>query len=104
MELVLLEGAFVPLSVLEVLGAFAVEHAVVPVAFVFPVSALAVQDAPATLDAVSELPFVPAAITPPESSAAIAFACLELALINVALLASPTVDSPPFFLIEPELT
>ena len=104
MELVILEGAFVPLSVLEVLRALAVEHAVVPVAFVFAVSALSVQDSPSALNAVSELAFVPAAIAPPESAAAVSLACLELSLVDVALLASPTVNAPSFLLIEPELS
>ena len=43
MELVLLEGARIPLAIFEVLRSLAVEHAVVPVALVLTVSSLAVE-------------------------------------------------------------
>lgn len=103
MELVLLEGAFVPFSVLEVLCSLAVEHAVVPVSLVLLIPALTVENSPATLNTVSELAFIPTSIAPPESTTAITLACLELALVNVAFLASPVVNAPSFLLIEAEL-
>ena len=103
MELVLLEGALVALSVLEVLRALAVEHAVVPVPFVLFVPALAVENAPPALHAVPELALVPTAVAPPESAPPVALASLELALVDVALLAGPVVDASALFLVEPEL-
>jgi hypothetical protein len=45
MELVLFEGAFEALAVLEILHALAVEHTVCPVAFVFSFVALSVENA-----------------------------------------------------------
>lgn len=104
MEFVFLEGALVALSVFEVLGALSVEHAVVPISLVLLVPALSVEHAPTTLDSVSELSLIPTAIAPPESSPAVAFPRFELALINVALLSRPIVDSPSLLLVKPELS
>lgn len=103
MELVLLKGAFVPFAVLEVLCSLAVEHAVVPVPLVLSVPALTVKNAPTALNAVSELAFVPTSIAPPESTTTVTFASLELALVNVAFLASPVVNASALLLIEAEL-
>jgi hypothetical protein len=103
-ELVLLEGAFVTLPVLEILCAFSVEHAVVPVALILSIATFSIQHSPTTLDTIPELTLIPAAITPPESTAPIAFSALELTLIDVALLTRPVVDASPLFLVKPELT
>ena len=104
MEFVLLEGALVALSVLEVLRALAVEHAVVPVSLILPVSAFSVKHAPAALDPVPELSLIPTAIAPPEGAPTVAFSRFELALIDVAFLSRPVIDSPSLLLVEPEFS
>jgi hypothetical protein len=80
-ELVLLEGAFVTLPVLEILCAFSVEHAVVPVALILSIATFSIQHSPTALDTIP-----------------------ELTLIDVALLTRPVVDASPLFLVKPELT
>jgi hypothetical protein len=104
MEFVLLEGALVALTVLEVLGALAVEHAVVPVALVLPVPAFPVQHSPTCLHAVPEISLIPAAVRPPEGPASISLAAFELSLVDVALLAGPGVYTSALFLVEAELS
>lgn len=103
MEFVLLECTLVPLSVLKILGAFAVKHSVVPVALVLSVTAFPVQHPPSGLNPVSELTLVPTAVRPPESTPTVTFSTLELALIHVAFLACPGVDASALLLVEPEL-
>lgn len=103
-ELVLLKGTLVSLSILEELRASTVKHSVVPVPLVLLVSPFSVEDAPARLDTVSKITLIPAAVRPPESSSSISFAAFELSLIDVAFLSSPSVDSTAFLFIEPELS
>jgi hypothetical protein len=103
-EFVLFEGAFVALAVLEVLGSFAVEHSVVPVSFVLLYSSFSVEDSPSTLHTISEVTFVPAAITPPKSSFSVSLSRFEFSLINIALFPSPSINTSSFFLIESEFT
>lgn len=103
-ELVLLESSLVALSVLEVLGAFAIEHAVVPVAFVFTVSAFSVEHPPSTLNSVSEVSFIPAAIWPPESTPPVSFSRLKLPFIDITFFASPSVHSSTLLFVKSELT
>lgn len=100
MEFVFLESAFVSFSVLEVLGTLAVEHPVVPVALVLAMSTLSVEHSPAGLDSISEIPFVPAAIRPPEGASSIAFSSLELSFINITLFPGPGIDSSSLFFVE----
>lgn len=104
MKLILLEGALVSLAILEVLRAFAVKHAIMPIALVFAISSFPVQDSPSALNSVSELALVPTAIAPPESTTAVSLASFELSLVDVALLPSPTVNASSFLLIEPKLS
>ena len=104
MELVLLEGTLVPLPILEVLRPLAVEHPVVPVALELPMAALTIEHSPTALHSVSELPFIPAAIRPPEGTFSVPFASLELPLVNIAFLARPGIDASSFLLVEPELS
>lgn len=104
MELILLEGALVSLAILEVLRAFSIEHAVMPITFVFAISSLPVKNSPPTLNSVSKLALVPTSITPPESTTAVPLSSFELSLVDVALLPRPAVNSPSFFFIEPKLS
>jgi len=103
MEFVFFEGALVALAVLEVLGAFAVKHAVVPVAFVFAMSAFPIKDTPPALHSIPKFTFIPTAIRPPKSASPIPLPSLEFPLINVAFFPRPSVHSSTFFFIEPEL-
>lgn len=103
MEFVLLESALIPLSVFKVLGALAVKHAVVPISFVLPMTALSVQHPPPRLHPIPELPLVPAAIRPPECALAVPFPALELTLVHIALLSRPGVDTSSLLLVESEL-
>lgn len=103
MEFVLLEGAFVALAVLEVLGAFTVEHAVVPVTFVLSVTSFSVEDSPSALHSISKISLIPAAIRPPEGSSTISFSRLKLPFIDIIFFASPSIHPSSFLLIKPKL-
>ena len=103
MEFVLLERALITLAIFKVLGALPVEHAIVPVPLVLPMTAFSVQHSPSRLHPVSELPLVPTAIRPPEGTFTVPLPALELALIHVALLPRPCVNTPSLLLVESEL-
>lgn len=103
MEFILFEGTLVTLTVLEVLSSLAIEHAVMPVTFVLFDSSLPIENTPSTLNSISEVAFIPTAVTPPKGSFTVPLACFELALINVALFSCPSIDTPSFLFIEPKL-
>lgn len=86
MELVLTECAFKSLTIFEVLGTLAVEHAVGPVALVLLLVILAIQDSEARLDSILEVTLISAAIAPPEDASAVSLASFELSLVCVGIL------------------
>lgn len=104
MEFVLFEGALIAFAVFEILGAFAVEHAVVPIAFILAMPSFSVENTPSALHSVSKFSLVPAAIRPPERSPTVSFASLELSLINIAFFTSPSVNSSPLLFVKSELS
>lgn len=91
MKFILLEWAFVFLAILEELSALAIEHTVVPGAFVLNVTPVSVQNPIAALDAISELAFVPASVSPPERAPSIALALHKLPFVEVGLFACPLI-------------
>jgi hypothetical protein len=103
MKLVLLEIAFIALAVVKVLNALTVKHAILPAPFILFGSGLTVEDTQTALDTILEIPFIPAAIRPPESPSAVSFARLELALIQIRLLTRPPIHTAALLLIKLEL-
>ena len=103
MELVLLEIPLVTLAVVKVLDTLAVKHAILPTALVLFGSSLAVEDSLTALDAVLELTFIPAAVCPPERTAAVSLTRLELTLVYIRLLPRPPIHSAALLLVKLEL-